>query len=117
MPAKTSTPRRICVRINERFRLGQVGGGVLATDDQLRAALAHCEAVNRWCAITVFEMETAAALTRFAQHPADAVLLEVGLGGRLDATNVIETPAVSVITPVGIDHQDFLGNDTGQDCR
>jgi dihydrofolate synthase/folylpolyglutamate synthase len=102
------------VRINERFRLGQVfgqvGGGVLATDDQLRTALAHCEEVNGGEPITIFEMETAAALTLFAQHPADAVLLEVGLGGRLDATNVIEAPAVSVITPIGIDHQDFLGD-------
>ncbi|WP_315836407.1 folylpolyglutamate synthase/dihydrofolate synthase family protein [Bradyrhizobium prioriisuperbiae] len=98
------------VRINERFRLGQVGGGVLVTDDQLRAALAHCEEVNGGDPITIFEMETAAALTLFAQHPADAVLLEVGLGGRLDATNVIEAPAVSVITPIGIDHQDFLGD-------
>lgn len=98
------------VRINERFRLGKVGGGVLATDDELRAALAHCEEVNDGAPITIFEMETAAALTLFAQHPADAVLLEVGLGGRLDATNVIEAPAVSVITPVSIDHQDFLGD-------
>ncbi|MEW6641082.1 MAG: folylpolyglutamate synthase/dihydrofolate synthase family protein [Pseudomonadota bacterium] len=98
------------VRINERFRLGRVGGGVLVTDDALRAALAQCEAANDGAPITVFEMETAAALTLFAQHPADAVILEVGLGGRLDATNVIERPAVSVITPVGIDHQDFLGD-------
>jgi dihydrofolate synthase / folylpolyglutamate synthase len=98
------------VRINERFRLGRVGGGVLVSDDELRAALAHCEHVNDGEPITVFEMETAAALTLFAQHPADAVLLEVGLGGRLDATNVIEKPAVSVITPIGIDHQDYLGD-------
>jgi dihydrofolate synthase / folylpolyglutamate synthase len=97
------------VRINERFRLGRSGGGVLATDEQLRDALAHCERVNDDEPITVFEMETAAALTLFAEHPADAVILEVGLGGRLDATNVIAAPAVSVITPIGIDHQDFLG--------
>ncbi|MBR1216712.1 bifunctional folylpolyglutamate synthase/dihydrofolate synthase [Bradyrhizobium sp. U87765 SZCCT0131] len=98
------------VRINERFRLGRVGGGVLVEDDELRAALARCEQVNDGAPITVFEMETAAAFTLFAQHPADAVILEVGLGGRLDATNVVERPAVSVITPVGIDHQDFLGD-------
>lgn len=98
------------VRINERFRLGRFGGGVLVSDDELRAALAHCERVNDGAPITVFEMETAAALTLFAQNPADAVLLETGLGGRLDATNVIDKPAVSVITPIGIDHQDFLGD-------
>jgi dihydrofolate synthase/folylpolyglutamate synthase len=97
------------VRINERFRLGRAGGGVLVGDAELSAALAHCERVNDGAPITVFEMETAAALTLFAAQPADAVILETGLGGRLDATNVIDKPAVCVITPVGIDHQDFLG--------
>jgi dihydrofolate synthase/folylpolyglutamate synthase len=98
------------VRINERFRLGATGGGVLADDDVLRAALAECERANAGAPATVFEMETVAAFLLFAQHAADAVLLEVGLGGRLDATNVVEQPAVSVITPVGLDHQDFLGD-------
>ncbi len=93
------------VRINERFRLA----GTLVTDDDLRAALAHCEIANEGAPITVFEMETAAAFTLFAQHPADIVLLEVGLGGRLDATNVIDKPLASVITPIGIDHREFLG--------
>ena len=97
------------VRINERFRLGQRGGGLLVSNEALGAALSHCEQVNDGAPITVFEMETAAALTLFADHPADAVILETGLGGRLDATNVIEQPAVTVITPIGIDHQDFLG--------
>src|SRR6202021_2144726 len=59
--------------------------------------------------ISLFEIETAAAFVLFARHPADAVLLEVGLGGRLDAPNVIERPVASVITPVGIDHTEFLG--------
>ena len=94
------------VRINERFRLN----GVLVSDDQLRAALAHCEAVNDGAPITVFEMETAAAFSLFSQNAADVVLLEVGLGGRLDATNVIERPLASVITPIGIDHREFLGD-------
>ena len=97
------------VRINERFRLGKPGGGVLVSDAQLSAALHHCEAANEGAPITVFEMETAAAFTLFAEHPADAVILETGLGGRLDATNVVEKPAATVITPVGIDHQEFLG--------
>jgi dihydrofolate synthase/folylpolyglutamate synthase len=98
------------VRINERFRIGAAGGGALVSDDELRDVLAHCEAANGGAPITVFEMETAAAFELFARHPADAVLLEVGLGGRLDATNVIEKPLASVITPIGIDHREFLGD-------
>jgi dihydrofolate synthase/folylpolyglutamate synthase len=98
------------VRVNERFRLGRPGGGVLVGDDELGEALAECERRNGDHPITVFEIETAAALLLFARHPADVVLLEVGLGGRLDATNVVERPLASVITPVSIDHVDFLGD-------
>ncbi len=98
------------VRINERFRVGQPDGGVLVSDDQLREALAHCEMVNDGAPITVFEMETAAAFVLFSTNPADVVLLETGLGGRLDATNVVERPVATVITPIGMDHQDFLGS-------
>ena len=97
------------VRINECFRLARAGGGVLAGDDELRAALEHCERANAGSPITIFEIETAAALYLFAQHPADVVLLEVGLGGRLDATNVIDKPLASVIAPVSLDHTEFLG--------
>jgi dihydrofolate synthase / folylpolyglutamate synthase len=98
------------VRINECFRLGRAGGGVLVDDDELRAALEHCERVNAGAPVTIFEIETAAAFYLFAQNPADVVLLEVGLGGRLDATNVIETPLATVIAPVGMDHTEFLGD-------
>lgn len=98
------------VRINERFRLN----GLLVSDDELRAALAHCESVNDGAPITVFEMETAAAFMLFSQQAADVVLLEVGLGGRLDATNVIDRPLASVITPIGIDHREFLGDTLAQ---
>lgn len=98
------------VRINECFRLGRVGGGVLASDDELRAALEEVERVNAGEAATVFELKTAAAFLLFAQNPADAVLLEVGLGGRLDSTNVVDAPAACVITPVSMDHMDFLGD-------
>jgi dihydrofolate synthase/folylpolyglutamate synthase len=98
------------VRINESYRLGKAGGGVLVGDDELRAVLEHCERVNDGAPITIFEIETAAAFYLFAQHPADVVLLEVGLGGRLDATNVIEAPQAVVITPVGMDHMEFLGD-------
>ena len=97
------------VRINECFRLGRVGGGVLVGDDELRAALEHCERANAGAPITIFEIETAAAFWLFAQHPADVVLLEVGLGGRLDATNVIDAPLATVIAPVSMDHTEFLG--------
>ena len=96
-------------RINECFRLGRAGGGVLVEDDELRAALERCEQANAGAPITIFEIETAAAFSLFAQHPAEMVLLEVGLGGRLDATNVIDAPLASVIAPVSMDHSEFLG--------
>jgi dihydrofolate synthase/folylpolyglutamate synthase len=98
------------VRINECFRLGRAGGGVLVDDDELRAALEHCERANAGAPITIFEIETAAAFCLFAQHPADVLLLEVGLGGRLDATNVIDAPLATVIAPVSMDHTEFLGD-------
>jgi dihydrofolate synthase/folylpolyglutamate synthase len=98
------------VRINECFRLGRTGGGALVDDDELRAALEHCERANSGAPITIFEIETAAAFCLFAQHPADVVLLEVGLGGRLDATNVIDAPLASVIAPISMDHTEFLGD-------
>ena len=98
------------VRLNERFRIGQDGGGQLVGDAELGEALAECEAKNGGAPITVFEMETAAAFLLFSRHPADLTLLEVGLGGRLDATNVIERPLASVITRVSLDHREFLGD-------
>ena len=98
------------VRVNECFRLGRSGAGVLVDDEKLRAALEHCEQVNAGAPITIFEIETAAAFSLFAQHPAGVVLLEVGLGGRLDATNVIDAPLASVIAPIGMDHTEFLGD-------
>jgi dihydrofolate synthase/folylpolyglutamate synthase len=98
------------VRVNECFRIGQAGGGVFVDDDELRAALEHCEQVNAGAPITIFEIETAAAFSLFGQHPADVVLLEVGLGGRLDATNVIDAALASVIAPVSMDHSEFLGD-------
>jgi dihydrofolate synthase / folylpolyglutamate synthase len=98
------------VRLNERFRLAKNGGGKLVEDDELADVLAECEAKNGDAPITVFEIETAAAFLLFARHAADILLLEVGLGGRLDATNVVEKPLASVITRVALDHRDFLGD-------
>lgn len=97
------------VRINECFRLGRAGGGVLASDEELGCVLERCERTNAGEPITIFEIETAAAFCLFAEHPADVVLLEVGLGGRLDATNVIDAPLATVIAPVSFDHTEFLG--------
>ena len=93
------------VRFAERIRLD----GVPIAEDSLRASLAHCEAINDGAPITFFEITTAAAFHAFERRSADVLLLEVGLGGRLDATNVIARPALTVITPVSIDHTHYLG--------
>src|SRR3954468_367934 len=98
------------VRVNERFRLGGPGGGLLVSDEELADALAECERANGDAPITLFEIETAAAFVLFARHPADVLLLEVGLGGRLDATNVIENALASIVTPISMDHIEFLGD-------
>jgi len=97
------------VRFNERIRVARKGGGVHVGDVELAAALAECECANAGEPITFFEITTAAAFLIFSQNPADVVLLEVGLGGRLDATNVVDRVDVSVVTPVSIDHTEFLG--------
>jgi len=92
-------------RFHERIRLA----GTLISEDALTDLLDTCLAANGPDPITYFEITTAAALQAFANTPADYTLLEVGLGGRLDATNVIDAPAITVITPVDMDHQQFLG--------
>nr|WP_184044897.1 folylpolyglutamate synthase/dihydrofolate synthase family protein [Roseospira visakhapatnamensis] len=97
------------VRFAERIRLARAGGGRLIDEDHLAALLEECERTNAGRPITFFEITTCAALLAFARAPADVVLLETGLGGRLDATNVVERPAVTVITPLSMDHQQFLG--------
>jgi dihydrofolate synthase/folylpolyglutamate synthase len=97
------------VRFNERIRIAGKGGGQLVGDDELVRAFLECERANAGEPITFFEITTAAAFLIFAQNPADVLLLEVGLGGRLDATNVVTNVVASVITPVSIDHTEFLG--------
>jgi dihydrofolate synthase/folylpolyglutamate synthase len=93
------------VGFNERIRLN----GSLIDEPALSALLAECERANAGLPITFFEITTAAAFLAFARAPADMVLLETGLGGRFDATNLIAQPAVTVITPISLDHQPFLG--------
>ncbi|MFQ5783199.1 MAG: bifunctional folylpolyglutamate synthase/dihydrofolate synthase [Alphaproteobacteria bacterium] len=93
------------VRFHERIRLA----GELVAESDLADLLAEVETANAGEPITFFEVTTAAAFLAFARVPADLLLLESGLGGRLDATNVIARPALTVITPVSIDHTQYLG--------
>ena len=93
-------------RFHERIRLA----GELIAEDHLAEVLDECEAANGGAPITYFEITTCAALLAMSRVPADVTLLEVGLGGRLDATNVVERPALTVITPVSLDHEGFLGD-------
>ncbi|MDO5704710.1 MAG: folylpolyglutamate synthase/dihydrofolate synthase family protein [Paracoccus sp. (in: a-proteobacteria)] len=92
-------------RFHERIRLA----GDLIAEQALADALEECETANAGAPITFFEITTAAAFLAFSRTPADYTLLEVGLGGRLDATNVIDAPRLTVITPVSIDHTQYLG--------
>ena len=93
------------IHFNERIRIA----GQTIADDVLVESIEECETANDGAPITFFEIVTAAALLAFSRIPADILLLETGLGGRLDATNVVTRPAVTAITPVTIDHQAFLG--------
>jgi dihydrofolate synthase/folylpolyglutamate synthase len=102
------------VRFNERFRLGKSGEGVLVSDAELSDTLEECERANAGAPITVFEITTAVGFVLFARHPADVLLMEVGLGGRLDATNVVDRPLATVITPIAVDHVEFLGATLGE---
>jgi len=95
------------VQFAERIYLG--GQGQIS-DDYLSELLEECEKKNDGVPITFFEITTAAAFLAFSRNPSDYLLLETGLGGRLDATNVIEKPIVSVITPIDLDHQQYLGD-------
>jgi len=92
-------------RFHERIRLA----GTLISEPALAALLDECVTANGSDPVTFFEITTCAAFLAFARTPADWTLLEVGLGGRLDATNVIAAPRLTVITPVSLDHQQYLG--------
>jgi dihydrofolate synthase/folylpolyglutamate synthase len=93
------------VRFNERILFDARP----IAEAELADALDLCERVNAGAPITFFEITTAAAFVAFARRAADVLLLETGLGGRLDATNVIERPCLTALTPIALDHQGFLG--------
>ena len=97
------------VRFAERIRLN----GKIISENYLEEVLEACEEINAGEPITYFEITTAAAFKAFADNPADVLILEVGLGGRFDATNVVDQPLSTVITPVSLDHEYFLGNNCG----
>jgi dihydrofolate synthase/folylpolyglutamate synthase len=101
-------------RFHERIALAAPGGARSISENNLADILARAEAANAGEPITFFEITAAAALLAFSENPADIVLLETGLGGRLDATNVVEAPLATVITPVSLDHCEFLGNTVEQ---
>ena len=98
------------VDFHERVVLAGPHGSAPIAEDVLVDCLARAEAANEGELITLFEITTAAAFLAFAETPADYLLLETGLGGRLDATNVVAKPALTAITPVSIDHVSFLGD-------
>ncbi len=102
------------VNYHERFRIGAKGGGKLVDDEVLAAAIEEVAIANDGQPITVFEILTAATFLLFSSHPGDVALIEVGLGGRFDSTNVIKHSHISVITPVSLDHQGFLGDNIAQ---
>jgi dihydrofolate synthase/folylpolyglutamate synthase len=95
------------VRFHERIRIA----GSLISEEELCAILEEVERVNGSRPITFFEITAAAMFLAFSRHPADATVLEVGLGGSFDATNVVPRPAMTIIQPVGLDHVEFLGSD------
>jgi dihydrofolate synthase/folylpolyglutamate synthase len=96
-------------RFNERIVIAGQSGGQPISERVLHNVLTRAETANAGHPITFFEITTAAAFLAFAEHPADVVLLETGLGGRLDATNVLDHPTLTAITSISIDHTSFLG--------
>ena len=103
------TSPHLC-RFNERIRIANN----LIDDEELLRVLDEVEKLNQSKPITFYEITTVAAFMAFARIPADLLILETGLGGRLDATNVIENPLASIITPISRDHEHFLGSELTQ---
>ncbi len=102
------------VNWHERYRIANMGaktgGGRLVEDKVLAEVIARVAKANDGQPITVFEVLSAVAFVLFSEWPADVALIEVGLGGRFDCTNVMEKTAISIITPISLDHESFLGN-------
>ena len=98
------------VNWHERYRLAAHGGGKFVADDVLARTIARVAEANDGEKITVFEILTAVTFLLFSEHPADAAIIEVGLGGRFDATNVVKNPAATLIMPVSLDHEAYLGD-------
>lgn len=96
-------------RFHERIMLASPGGARAIGEQHLADVLSRCEAANGEEPITFFEITTAAAFLAFSENPADIVLLETGLGGRLDATNVVDEPLATILTPISLDHCSYLG--------
>ncbi len=105
------------IDFHERIELACENGSAAISDECLRRHLAAVADANAGNPITYFEATTAAAFLAFAERPADLVILETGLGGRLDATNVIDSPRATVITPISLDHLDFLGTSLPEIAR
>lgn len=98
------------VHWHERYRLAADGGGKFVADDVLAKTIVRVAEANCGEKITVFEILTAVTFLLFSEHPADAAIIEVGLGGRFDATNVVKSPAATLIMPVSLDHEAYLGD-------
>jgi dihydrofolate synthase/folylpolyglutamate synthase len=98
------------VNWHERYRIGSAGGGRFVEDEVFADAIRRVGAANDGQTITVFEILTAVGFLLFSEHPADVAVIEVGLGGRFDATNVIQNPAACAIMPVSLDHEAYLGD-------
>ena len=94
------------VNFNERIEIA----GKRISEDTLQQVLTECENINNSEPITFFEITTCAAFLAFSRKTADYTLLEVGLGGEFDATNIVRSPVVSVITPISFDHKEYLGD-------
>ena len=100
-------------RFNERIRLN----GEFISDDELIDVLSEVEGVNGSDPITFFESTTVAAFLAFSRHPADLLILETGLGGIFDSTNIVPDTACTIITPIAFDHEQFLGSDIATIAR
>lgn len=102
------------VHWTERYRIGSPQGGQFVSDAELEQVIDEVAEANAGRKITVFEIMSAAGFVLFARHKADFTIMEVGLGGRFDATNVLTNPAACLITPVGLDHEAYLGDTLGK---